>query len=155
MTNSWEQRKLTDIASIQKGEQINKSVLLDEGNYYVLNGGMTPSGYTNSYNTNENTISISEGGNSCGFIALNTEKFWSGGHNYTLSNLKVETKFLYQSLKSQENLIMAMRVGSGLPNIQKSRLGEVDVSYPKMKEQSKISALLFSLDETIVLHQRE
>ena len=118
MTNSWEQRKLTDIASIQKGEQINKSVLLDEGNYYVLNGGMTPSGYTNSYNTNENTISISEGGNSCGFIALNTEKFWSGGHNYTL-------------------------------------LGEVDVSYPKMKEQSKISALLFNLDETIVLHQRE
>ena len=155
MTNSWEQRKLGDLATIQKGQQINKAVLFDEGRYYVLNGGMTPSGYTDSFNTKANTISISEGGNSCGFVAFNVENFWSGGHNYTLSNLKLETQFLYQHLKFQENLIMSMRVGSGLPNIQKSNLAEVKITYPSLGEQTKIAHLLYWIDQSITLHQRE
>ena len=153
--NSWEQRKLGDIATIQKGQQINKAVLFDEGRYYVLNGGMTPSGYTDSFNTKANTISISEGGNSCGFVAFNSENFWSGGHNYTLSNLKLEMQFLYQYLKFQEHFIMSMRVGSGLPNMQKSNLEEVKISYPSLGQQKKIAFLLYCIDQSITLHQRE
>lgn len=144
---------MREISTIQKGQQINKAVLSDEGKYYVLNGGITPSGYTDSFNTMEDTISISEGGNSCGFVALNIEKFWSGGHNYTLNNLKLETQFLYQNLKFQENSIMSMRVGSGLPNIQKSSLAELNVSYPTAHEQIQISNLFYDLDSLITLHQ--
>ena len=117
---------------------------------------MTPSGYTDSFNTNANTISISEGGNSCGFVAYNKEKFWSGGHNYTLSHLKIDVKFLYQNLKKQEPFIMSLRVGSGLPNVQKSRLSEVIIAYPeKSLEQYKIASLLTSIDYLITLHQCE
>ena len=144
------------IASISKGQQINKSSLTEEGIYYVLNGGMTPSGYTDTYNTKADTISISEGGNSCGFIAYNKENFWSGGHNYTLSQLKINTKYLYQHLKRQEVYIMSLRVGSGLPNIQKSRLNELTVSYPKVLfEQNKIALFLTNVDTLITLHQRK
>ena len=135
---SWEQRKLSEIATIQKGQQINKAVLFDEGRYYVLNGGMTPSGYTDSFNTKANTISISEGGNSCGFVAFNAENFWSGGHNYTLGNLKMETQFLYQYLKFQENLI-----------------AELKISYPSVDEQTKIANLFYCIDQSITLHQRK
>ena len=152
-TELWEQRKLGEISTIQKGQQINKAVLFDEGRYYVLNGGMTPSGYTDSFNTMEDTISISEGGNSCGFVALNTEKFWSGGHNYTLNNIKLKTQFLYQNLKFQENSIMNMRVGSGLPNIQKSSLAELYIFYPTAEEQTQIANLFYNLDQSITLHQ--
>lgn len=53
---SWEQRKLDEISTINKGQQLNKSSLESNGTYYVLNGGMTPSGYTESYNTKANTI---------------------------------------------------------------------------------------------------
>ena len=53
--------------------------MVENGKYYVLNGGKEPSGYTNSWNTPESTITISEGGNSCGFVNYNEEKFWSGG----------------------------------------------------------------------------
>ena len=124
--------------------------------YYVLNGGMTPSGYTDSYNTRANTISISEGGNSCGFVAYNNENFWSGGHNYTLSQLKIDVKYLYQNLKRQESYIMSLRVGSGLPNVQKPRLSEVIVNYPaKTKEQYKIASFLMNVDFLITLHQRK
>ena len=137
-TDAWEQRKLGEIATILKGEQINKSKLSTTGRYYVLNGGMTPSGYTDTYNTKADTISISEGGNSCGFVNYNFVPFWSGGHNYTLINPKIDAKFLYQILKYIEPKIMSLRVGSGLPNVQKSRLSEVEVSFSSDNEQSTI-----------------
>ena len=147
---------MAEIAVIAKGQQLNKSLLSNEGTYYVLNGGMTPSGYTDSYNTKANTISISEGGNSCGFVAYNKENFWSGGHNYTLSQLKIDVKYLYQDLKRQESYIMSLRVGSGLPNVQKARLSEVMVNYPALlKEQDKIASFLMDVDNLITLHQRE
>ena len=143
----WQGTSLSKIATIQKGEQINKSCLADSGTYYVLNGGQTPSGYTESYNTPENTISISEGGNSCGYIAYNTSKFWSGGHNYTLRNVTIHNEYLYAFLKSKEEFIMSLRVGSGLPNIQKSALLEVAVDIPNEKEeQQQIAAYFGQLD---------
>ena len=154
-TEEWEQRKLGDITEITKGQQINKSKLGDSGVYYVLNGGMSPSGYTDTFNTKANTISISEGGNSCGYVNYNFEPFWSGGHNYTLLNPKIDAVYLYQVLKLIEPQIMALRVGSGLPNIQKSRLQEVEITFPREEEQKKIGAYFEKLDNLITLHQRK
>lgn len=73
---------LADICDIVKGKQVNGEFLTDSGNYYVMNGGIEPSGYYDDYNTEANTISISEGGNSCGYVQFNTTPFWSGGHCY-------------------------------------------------------------------------
>ena len=154
-TNSWEQRKLWEIANIQKGQQLGKAEMRSTGTYYVLNGGMEASGFTNQYNTPANTISISEGGNSCGYVSLNLERFWSGGHNYTLQNLKIDTIFLYQWLKRHEKEIMALRVGSGLPNIQKSSLQDVEVAYSTTAEQQAIATFLIKIDNLITLHQRK
>ena len=154
-TDAWEQRKLGEVANIQKGQQLGKAEMSNNGAFYVLNGGMEPSGYTNQYNTFANTISISEGGNSCGYVSLNLEQFWSGGHNYTLQNPKIDTFFLYQWLKRHEKGIMALRVGSGLPNIQKSALQDVIVAYPKKSEQRAIAEILNKIDNLITLHQRQ
>lgn len=153
LANSWEQRKLWEIANIQKGQQLGKAEMRSAGTYYVLNGGMEASGFTNQYNTPANTISISEGGNSCGYVSLNLERFWSGGHNYTLQNLKIDTIFLYQWLKRHEKEIMALRVGSGLPNIQKSSLQDVEVAYSTTAEQQAIATFLIKIDNLITLHQ--
>ena len=152
---TWEQRKLGEVANIQKGQQLGKAEMSNNGAFYVLNGGMEPSGYTNQYNTFANTISISEGGNSCGYVSLNLEQFWSGGHNYTLQNPRIDTFFLYQWLKRHEKGIMALRVGSGLPNIQKSALQDVIVAYPKKSEQRAIAEILNKIDNLITLHQRQ
>ncbi len=151
---TWEQRKLAEVAYIQKGQQLGRTEMTASGAFYVLNGGMEPSGYASQYNTPANTISISEGGNSCGYVSLNLERFWSGGHNYTLQNLKIDTIFLYQWLKGNEKGIMSLRVGSGLPNIQKSALSDINVSYPSASEQKNVAAILFKIDNLITLHQR-
>lgn len=51
---------LADICDIVKGKQVNGEFLTDSGNYYVMNGGIEPSGYYDDYNTEANTISISD-----------------------------------------------------------------------------------------------
>ena len=88
---------LSDLCDIVKGKQINGENLSDSGNYYVMNGGTEPSGYYDNYNVEANTISISEGGNSCGYVQFNTSPFWSGGHCYSIQNIadKVDNMYLY------------------------------------------------------------
>jgi type I restriction enzyme S subunit len=127
----WEEVKLGEICKIKKGVQINKIDLKLRDKYPVINGGIEPSGYHNEYNTEANTITISEGGNSCGFVNYITTKFWSGGHCYILSEKEImNKKFLHHKLKFIEYEIMALRVGSGLPNIQINALSNIKFTIP-------------------------
>jgi len=142
-------KKLIDICEIKKGKQLNKEHMLPNGKYFVLNGGVEPSGKTSDWNVAENTISISEGGNSCGYVSYNREKFWSGGHNYTLGKLKVNNEYLYHCLKAKENHLKALRVGSGLPNIQLSSLRDFEVILYNEKEQQKIGLFFGEIDNLI------
>mgnify|MGYP002766716987 FL=1 len=135
---------LKAIASIEKGQQINGMSLAKTGKYYYLNGGIAPSGYIDDYNTSEETISISEGGNSCGFVSYNHQKFWSGGHCYTLKIIAKQccSKYLFFYLKYKEKDIMQLRVGSGLPNIQKKSLENFNVKLPNYKKQCFVEHIL-------------
>lgn len=151
----WETDSIENIAIIIKGEQINKSELSNYGTYYVLNGGVSPSGYTEKFNTKSNTISISEGGNSCGYVSYNNQDFWSGGHNYTLQNVRINNNFLFAYLKSKEYEIMSKRVGSGLPNIQKKSLQVFLVHFPlDGNEQRAIASYFTNLDRQITLQNQ-
>lgn len=147
----WDKKILSDICNIKKGVQLNKVKLMRTGTYPVINGGITPSGYSSNWNTIEETITISEGGNSCGFVNFIETKFWSGGHCYSLEKLsrKVYTQFLYQQLKAKQSALMALRVGSGLPNIQRGAISNFSILLPKPEEQEKIGSYLKSLDNLI------
>ncbi len=57
-----EYKCLNDVCTIQKGSQLNKAKLKDEGTYPVINGGISPSGYWDEYNFDANLITISQGG---------------------------------------------------------------------------------------------
>ena len=143
---------LLDLAEIIKGQQINGSELSDSGKYYVMNGGIAPSGYYDSYNTEADTISISEGGNSCGYVQYNSSEFWSGGHCYTLRikpTSSIATHFLFHYLKWKEPDIMALRIGSGLPNIQKKDLSKISIIVPTLDKQLQLTVLLSAFKKKI------
>lgn len=146
----WQSKKLGEIATIKKGSQLNKDDMIIDGEYPVLNGGVNYSGYTNRYNVSANTITISEGGNSCGYVSFINEDFWSGGHLYTLKT-KINQDYLYHFLKYKQKVIMKLRVGSGLPNIQKKDLEKLKILTPYIEEQQKIAVFLTSLDNKIKL----
>ena len=154
-SDKWEEVRLGEICDIKKGEQLNKDTLENDGEFPVINGGIEPSGFTDDWNTEANTITISEGGNSCGYVNFLQNKFWSGGHCYTLLNLQIDKIFLYQFLKYNQHNIMKLRVGSGLPNIQKSAIEKFTINKPSFGEQQKIAEVLSLADDEINLLKNE
>lgn len=151
----WKVKKLEEVADIEKGEQLNRETLSEQDSFAVYNGGISPSGFTNKWNTEKETIIISEGGNSCGFVNFIKRRFWRGGHCYQIQP-NIEKEFLFHLLKSREKNIMSLRVGSGLPNIQRTRLATFEIYIPKNKsEQIRIAKILSDMDKEIKELEKE
>ena len=148
--------QLKDVVSVVKGKQVNGEEFLEHGKYYVMNGGTEPSGYLDACNTPANTISISEGGNSCGYVQYNTEPFWSGGHCYSLiqKGQSVNYQYLYHFLKYKERDIMALRIGSGLPNVQKKDLEIFEIRVLPTKQQNRVADIFEGVSAKCDLEKR-
>ena len=142
--------KLSDLTKYSKGVQINGDDLIDNGKYIYLNGGINPSGRWNEANVGGNTITISEGGNSSGYVNYLTEPFWCGAHCYYLYDGPKNTRYLYYALKSQQERLFHIRSGACMPNIKKADLGkfEFEFNLDENKQEEVVSAL--SLVESII-----
>lgn len=135
---------IEDILMLKKGKQFNGDKLTSDGIYKMYNGGISYSGLLNNYNVSKNTIIISEGGNSCGFVNYITEDFWAGGHcYYAITNKKYNKKYLYYALKHSQEKMMKLRVGSGLPNIQKKSLYKFEIKMSKDNDIQNEYQLIF------------
>ena len=64
----WDVKTVAEIATIAKGTQLHSSETNPDGHFPHFNGGISASSYTDKSNTPANTIAISEGGNSCGYV---------------------------------------------------------------------------------------
>ena len=152
----WEVKRLGDLATISKGKQLRSSETDSDGYYPHFNGGISPSSFTDNFNTPANTIAISEGGNSCGYVQLVAQPFWCGGHCYAVVPKSTDNRFLFHALKGQQTTIQGLRVGSGLPNVQKTALADFELRHPSSKaEQTAIAKVLTEMDaELATLKQR-
>ena len=136
--------KMQSAVDIVKGEQLNRHTLADSGSFPVWNGGVTPSGYTESYNTEGPAVIMSEGGNSCGAITYVRSNFWRGGHCYqVVPNQGFTNDYIFAALKYYEPQVMRLRVGSGLPNIQKKTFLAWGAPLHKSAFREKV-AIMFS-----------
>ena len=159
VADDWEERKLENIAQINKGIQRGKQEISSVRNelnpYPVYNGGKKASGYTDECNR-ENSVMVSEGGASAGYVNYYSGKYWSGGHNFTISNdTKHDTFFLLYVLQKSQEKLYKLQVGTGLPNIQLKSIKDFPIYSTSNTEQQKIGSFFKQLDNTIALHQRK
>lgn len=135
---------LEDVCRIETGKQINKGNLLSEGNYPVLNGGISPSGYWHDYNTDANTIAISQGGASAGYVNYITTPFWAGAHCYVvfLKTEKVLYKFLYYFIKNNQEKLMNSKQGAGIPGLNRKAIYSLNIPLPPLPIQQEIVRIL-------------
>ena len=148
--------KLKDIVEYAKGSQINGDNLIEEAEFDYLNGGINPSGKWNETNCDANTITISEGGNSCGYVNYMRKPFWCGAHCYYLYNVVGNTQYLYYALKSQQDRIMKLRSGACMPNIKKGDLGDFEFDFDDdVKGQEKVTNILSKLESVIEERKQE
>ncbi|WP_121025634.1 restriction endonuclease subunit S [Helicobacter pylori] len=142
-------RKLGEVINILKGKQLNKELLLDYGEYPVMNGGIHASGYWNEYNTDYPKIIISQGGASAGYVNYMTSKFWAGAHCYTieLNSEKLNYKFLYYFLKNSQIILMKSQFGAGIPALNKADIETLTIPIPPLEIQQEIVKILDAFTE--------
>jgi type I restriction enzyme S subunit len=137
---------VSDICDVSKGAAVKYDKDFIQGSFGFLNGGINFSGLTEFSNDSGDTVVVSEGGNSCGFVNYIPAPFWCGGHAYRLLGFPGKQKYLYYALKKSETEIMNLRVGSGLPNIQKKNLSEFQSPiHADPKKQEEVVNFLDSL----------
>ena len=109
-----------------------------------------PSGYWSSYNFDKNKITISQGGESAGYVSFQDTRFWAGAHCYVIENSNIiNNRFLYHFLKSKESYLSECRHGATIPSLDKKSIFEINISLPNMKIQIEISSILDKFDEYI------
>ena len=135
--------ELSEISFIEKGVQFNKSNMYEKGSYPVINGGINPSGYIEQYNQEENTITVSQGGASAGFVNWLNTKFWAGAHCYIIKPKKqVLNRYLYHFIKLKEYKLQECQYGAGIPALAKSTLEKLKVPVPPIEVQKEIVRIL-------------
>ena len=144
-----EWRKLGEVSIISKGKQFNKRDMLEDGEYPVINGGISVSGYIDMFNSEENTITVSQGGASAGFVNFIEQKFWLGAHAFSvipdddiIKNYEYEydcfNRLLFHILKMNQIYLQDSKVGAGIPSVSKNELSNIEIPLTSKNTQEKI-----------------
>lgn len=140
---SVEWKTLGEVCDIKKGKQLNKTELKEQGLYPAYNGGKSHSGYTDNYNAEANTIIVSQGGASAGFVNFVETPFWANAHcYYILTKPNTLNRYLYHFLKNNEKNLMDNQHGAGIPALSQSKLGGLEIPIPPLEIQQKIVQIL-------------
>ena len=154
-TFSWEQRKLGDIASdMVAGGDIDKDLILAEGQYPVIANALTGDGivgyYDKEYRVNAPAVTVTGRGD-------------VGHAKARLVNFTPVVRLL--SVKSEhdvfflENAINTLKIvieSTGVPQLTVPQLAKYEVAFPRqLDEEEHIGVFFKQLDHLITLHQRK
>lgn len=145
-----EWKKLGDVCSVHTGSQLNRNDMIDDGLYPVMNGGIDFSGYTNTYNETANSITISQGGESAGYVNWMKTDFWAGAHCYVVEHdAIIDKRYLYHTLKNKERDIQQSKQGAGIPGLNRNTLYKQIIPVPSLSEQTRIVGILDTFTASI------
>jgi type I restriction enzyme S subunit len=147
---------LGEVIDLEKGKQLNKELLSKEGKYPAYNGGITYSGFTDRYNYDGNTIIISQGGASAGFVNFVTSKFYANAHCYVVLPKAevINNGYVYHFLKLNQERLTNGQHGAGIPALKKSEILDIPIPIPcpdnpakSLKIQKEIVRILDTFTE--------
>lgn len=154
-TDDWEQRKLGDIASdMVAGGDIDKDLILAEGQYPVIANALTGDGivgyYDKEYRVDAPAVTVTGRGD-------------VGHAKARLVNFTPVVRLL--SVKSEhdvfflENAINTLKIvieSTGVPQLTVPQLAKYEVAFPRqLDEEEHIGVFFKQLDHLITLHQRK
>ncbi|MGL5383110.1 MAG: restriction endonuclease subunit S [Culicoidibacterales bacterium] len=157
-SNSWEQRKLGDVAKTTIGEFVIKTKQDPKSPYPVYNGGKSYTGFYDEYNNEGNKIVISARGANAGFVNYVKHRFWAGNSSYSVTidnEEEYSILYLYQFLKKNQNLFTDYQQAANIPSVSKKDVEQFKIYTPKIEEQAKIGAFFQEFDNLIAIHQRK
>jgi len=144
----WEE--LGAVCTIKTGAAVSRAFIeSNKGIYPVINSGIEPLGFINSYNVENDPIGITSRGAGVGGILWTEGKYFRGNLNYSCTVWDIKAllpRFLYFSLKFSQDKIYQLATHEGIPALNKSNLEKLKVPLPPMAEQKRIVAILDKFD---------
>ena len=149
--------KLGNYIILYTGEQLNKANMFKMGSYPVINGGVSASGFVEAYNEQANTITISQGGASAGYVNFIKVPFWAGAHCFVIkpNSDNLNKRFLYHYIKGQEFFIQQCQQGAGIPSVNSDKIKKILIPLPPLSIQQEIVSVLDSFTTLIDKMKKE
>ena len=154
-TEAWEQRKLGDIASdMVAGGDIDKDLILAEGQYPVIANALTGDGivgyYDKEYRVNAPAVTVTGRGD-VGHAKVRLVNFTP-----VVRLLSVKSEHDVFFLENAINTLKIVIESTGVPQLTVPQLAKYEVAFPRqLDEEEHIGAFFKQLDNLITLHQRE
>ena len=154
-TDSWEQRKLGDIATdMIAGGDVDKDLILDEGRYPVIANALTNDGivgyYNNEYRIKAPAVTITGRGDVGHAKARNVD------FTPVVRLLSLKSNHDVFFLENAINTLKIVIESTGVPQLTVPQLAKYEVTFPKtLNEEEKIGQYFANLDHLITLHQRK
>ena len=141
-SKKFENKKLSDLVNIQKGETITSDTK-EDGNIPVIAGGQIPAYYNNKSNYKGNVITISASGAYSGFVWWHDNPIWASDCNVlTEKSKEANIKYIYHILKFNQENIYKLQRGSAQPHVYASDLSEIPIPKPNIETQNKIIEIM-------------
>ena len=139
-------RLLKDLAEIEKGQNITKAET-KEGNIKVVAGGKEYAYTHNAFNREANIITVSASGANAGFVNYWDERIFASDTITIQAKTVLQTKFIYNLLKSYQNDIFRLARGAAQPHVYIRDLAKIPIPVVPEDIQNKILSEVDSLDE--------
>jgi type I restriction enzyme S subunit len=119
--------------------------------YPVYNGGISPTGYYDQYNTEANSVAISARGASRGFVNWVPVKFWAGNSCHVINSKSdsLLNRYLYHYLKFKELELNQMGKTGSIPALNLEPLLNFNILVPEIAIQKDLIKTLDILDTLI------
>ena len=137
---------LKDLAEIEKGQNITKAET-KEGNIKVVAGGKEYAYTHNAFNREANIITVSASGANAGFVNYWDERIFASDTITIQAKTVLQTKFIYNLLKSYQNDIFRLARGAAQPHVYIRDLAKIPIPVVPEDIQSKILFEVNSLEE--------
>ena len=140
-SKKFENKKLSDLVNIQKGETITSNTK-EDGDIPVIAGGKVPAYYNNKSNYKGNVITISASGSS-GYVWWHDNPIWASDCNVlTEKSKEANIKYIYHILKFNQENIYKLQKGSVQSHVYASDLAEIPIPKPNIETQNKIIEIM-------------
>ena len=151
LTLTWEQRKLLDVAPLQRGFDLPVSQM-KEGKYpVVMSNGI--GGYHSEYKVKGPGIITGRSG-TIGKLHYIEGNYWPHNTALWVTDFKGNySKFIFHLYRRID--LSHYETGSGVPTLNRNDVHDAKVFVPRVEEQRCVAVLLDSLDHLITLHQRK
>ncbi|MGO1390013.1 restriction endonuclease subunit S [Brachybacterium alimentarium] len=134
--------RVDEVAVLKRGTAITKKSVVD-GPVPVIAGGRTPAYFHNESNRAGETVAIAGSGAYAGFVSYWSKPIYvSDAFTVVPKDDRVNARYLYFWLQSQQELLHSFKSGGGVPHVYPRSVSGMRIPVPHLEVQLEIVRVL-------------